>query len=171
MSLVWLMSHKSSVVKLRKYVFFHYFQNYSVLPLLFPTRSLSISLPPFLTVFISENIACSLACFLKKKTGLPIMHGLHVKKTGLPIMHGLHVLDALEPPQVYLVHRVDPLNLLARGVFILSNFTPCISLNKWESGNVFPPPSLDAGTIQHGCDLGSSAMLSAQLCTLCSQAL
>ena len=68
----------------------------------------------------------------------------------------------IHPLQVGLVRGIHPLNWLVRGVFTLQNF---VLWPAQKSGNGFP-------LVRHGyhsCDLGSSAMLSAQSYILCLQ--
>ena len=71
-----------------------------------------------------------------------------------------HAGTKIHPLQICPVHGIDPLNWLERGC-LLSIILYYASA--WKSGNGFP----FIRHWYHSCDLGKSAMLSAQLYTLC----
>ena len=83
------------------------------------------------------------------------------------MMHGLRVSDVLKPkftPFKFVLCVELTLNWLVRGV-LLSKILHYASA--WKGGNGFPLIRHK----HHSCDLGKSAMPSAQLYTLCFQAL
>ena len=88
--------------------------------------------------------------------------------TGLPMMHGLRIFDALElkftPLKSALCVELT-LEIGKWGVCLLSKILHYVSA--WKSGNGFPL----VRHRYHSCDLGKSTMLSAQLYTLCFEAL